>query len=257
MTAFIYALITFVCTAGCAVFGTTIRSWLPEPHLNKESTDTIRLGMGLVATMTALLLGLVTAAAKGSFDTQDVAVKNAAAGVMTLDRLLARYGPETNQSRELLKHALADRIEAMWPPHGARPVDLDLSRPPSTEPPPAELFENQILALNPQTDTQRWIKSEALKLTEEVVRTRFRLLGSASGAVPTALLIVVIFWLSMTFASFGLSAPRNATVITVLVISALSVAGAVFLILELDGPFEGMIRISSEPLRFALANLGR
>jgi len=183
-------------------------------------------------------------------------VKNAAAGIMSLDRLLARYGPETKPSRDLLRQALADRLEAMWPPGGARPVDLDLSRPQSTEPAPAEQFEDQILALSPQTETQRWLKSEALKLTEEVVRTRFRLLGSATGAVPRALLMVVVFWLSMTFASFGLSAPRNATLITVLIISALSVSAAVFLILELDGPFEGLIRISGEPLRFALASLG-
>ena len=257
MTALTYALITFVCTALASMLGINIRARLPETHLNKESQDVIRLGMGLVATMTALLLGLVTAAAKGSFDSQDVAVKNAAAGIMSLDRLLARYGPETGPSRGLLRRALADRIESMWPPSGARPVDLDLSRPPSTEPAPVEQFENQLLALAPQTDTQRWLKTEALKLTEEVVRTRFRLLGSATGAVPKALLGVVIFWLSMTFASFGLSAPRNATVVTVLIISAISVAAAVFLILELDGPFEGLIRISSEPLRFALANLGR
>jgi len=256
MTAVTYALITFVCTVTCAVLGTTIRSKLPEAHLNKESQDVIRLGMGLVATMTALLLGLVTAAAKGSFDTQDVAVKNAAAGIVSLDRLLARYGPETQPSRALLKKAVADRLESMWPPNGARPVDLDLTRHRSPDTLPAEQFENQLLALSPQTDTQRWLKSEALKLTEETIRTRFRLLGSATGAVPKMLLVVAIFWLSMTFASFGLSAPRNATVVTVLVISALSVAAAVFLILELDGPFEGLIRISSEPIRFALANLG-
>jgi hypothetical protein len=256
MTALYYALITFVCTSAAALLGMNVRAKLPETHLNKESQDVIRLGMGLVATMTALLLGLVTAAAKGSFDTQDVAVKNAAAGILTLDRLLARYGPETQPSRDLLKKAVADRLEAMWPPNGARPADLDTSRPPSTEPAAAEQFENQILQLSPQTDTQRWLKSEALKITEEVVRTRFRLLGSATGAVPKALLMVVIFWLSMTFGSFGLTAPRNATVVTVLMISALSVAAAVFLILELDGPFEGLIRISSDPLRYVLANLG-
>lgn len=256
MTALTYALITFVCTGASALLGINIRAVLPEAHVSKESQDVIRLGMGLVATMTALLLGLVTASAKGSFDTQDVAVKNAAAGILSLDRLLARYGPETKPSRDLLKRTVAERLEAMWPPDGRRPVDLDMTRAPSSGPAPVELFENQILALSPQTDTQRWLKAEALKLIEEVVRTRFRLLGSANGAVPKALLIVVICWLSTTFGSFGLSAPRNATVITVLMISALSVAAAVFLILELDGPFEGIIRISSEPLRYALANLG-
>jgi hypothetical protein len=81
-------------------------------------------------------------------------------------------------------------------------------------------------------------------------------LGSAGGSVPRGFLVVVIFWLSMTFGSFGLTAPRNATVVTVLGISALSVAAAVFLILELDGPLDGVIKISSGPMRYALANLG-
>src|SRR6185295_7608200 len=103
----------------------------------------------------------------------------------------------------------------------------------------------------------RWLKSEALKLTEEVLRTRWRVLSTAEGSVPRTMLIVVIFWLSMTFASFGLAAPKNATVITVFAIAAMSVAAAVFLILELDGPLDGIIKISSAPLRFALANLGR
>ena len=109
--------------------------------------------------------------------------------------------------------------------------------------PPAEKIEEEILELQPKTETQRWLKSEALKLTEEVLRTRWRLLSNASGSVPRTFLIVVIFWLSMTFASFGLSAPRNATVVTVFVISTLSVAAAVFLILELDGGLKGIIRI--------------
>jgi len=254
MTGITFAIITFVCTLGGAVLGILIRSRLPPAHVTKESQDVVRLGMGLVATMTALLLGLVTAAAKGSFDTQDVAIKNAAAAILTLDRLLARYGPETAPTRDLLRRAMAFRIEAMWPAKGAPP---QLEASPTGASPAAEEIENQILRLSPATDTQRWLKSEALKVSEEVLRTRWRLLGSSGGAVPRTFLSVVIFWLSMTFASFGLSAPRNATVVTVFAISALSVAAAVFLIFELDGPFEGIIRISSGPFRYALANLGR
>jgi hypothetical protein len=82
-------------------------------------------------------------------------------------------------------------------------------------------------------------------------------LGSAGGAVPAPFLVVVIFWLTVTFTSFGLYAPRNATVLAVLGVAAMSVAGAVFLILELDGPFEGVIKVSSGPFRYALANLGQ
>jgi hypothetical protein len=252
-----FAFVTFVCTVGCALLGTRVRSAIPAAHLSKESQDVIRLGMGLVATMTALLLGLVTAAAKGSFDSQDVAIKNAAAGVLTLDRLLARYGPETYATRQLLKTTIAARVADVWPSSGAAASQLTDMRSGKPQVPPAEEIENQILRLSPQTDIQRWLKTEALKLTEEVLRARWRLLGSASGSVPRTFLIVVIFWLSMTFASFGLTAPRNATVVTVFVIAALSVAAAVFLIMELDGPFEGLIRISPEPFRQALVNLGQ
>jgi len=183
-------------------------------------------------------------------------VRNAAAGMLTLDRILARYGPETKPTRELLRKTVAGRIEEIWPASGAAPKGLDFLQAP-TGVPPGEKIEDQILALTPQTEPQKWFKAEALKLTEEVLRTRWRLLGSASGSVSRAFLYVVICWLSVTFASFGLSAPRNATVATVFVIAALSVAAAVFLILELDGPFEGLIKISSAPIRHTLLNLGQ
>jgi hypothetical protein len=224
---------------------------LPEPHLSKESQDVVRLGIGLVATMTALLLGLVTASARSTFDSQDTAIRNSAANILTLDRHLARYGPETGPTRDLIRKAVAYRVETMWPESGA-----DARRDVPRTTPPIEEIENQILQLAPQTDTQRWFKAEALKLAEELVKTRWRALGMGGGAVPRPFLAVVIFWLTVTFTSFGLYAPRNATVIAVLFVAAVSVAAAVFLILELDGPFDGVIRISSAPLRYALTELG-
>ena len=254
--AFIFATVTFLCTLGSSLLGIMIRAALPPTHLSKESQDVVRLGMGLVATMTALLLGLVTAAAKGSFDSQDLAIKNAAAGMLTLDRLLARYGPETQPIREEFRFLVAARFEEIWPAGGQAPGMATLQARVQGKP-AAEAVEDDILQLVPQTDTQRWLKAESLKLTEEVLRARWRLLSNAGGSVPRTFLVVVIFWLSMTFGSFGLSAPRNATVVTVFVISTLSVAAAVFLILELDGPFDGIIKISSEPFRYTLANLGK
>jgi hypothetical protein len=213
----------------------------------------VRLGMGLVATMTALLLGLVTAAARSTFDANDNALRNSAANILTLDRHLARYGQETKPTRDLIRRAVAYRVETMWPTNGSSGSGLDAS----TTTPPIEEIENQILQLSPGNDTQRWFKTEALKLSEEVVKTRWRILGAAGGSVPRTFLVVVIFWLTVTFASFGLYAPRNATIVAVLCVSAMSVAAAVFLILELDGPFDGVIKISSGPLRYALAQLGQ
>jgi hypothetical protein len=257
VTALAFAAITFLCTFGCALLGITVRSALPPAHLSKESQDVVRLGMGLVATMTALLLGLVTAAAKGSFDSQDLAIRNAAASMLSLDRLLARYGAETQPIRAEFRALAAARFEEIWPAEGLQAGGFVALQSRVKGTPAAEAVEDEILQLVPQTDTQRWLKTEALKLTEEVLRTRWRLLGSAAGSVPRTFLAVVIFWLSMTFGSFGLAAPRNATVVTVFVISTLSVAAAVFLILELDGPFDGIVRISSEPFRYTLANLGK
>jgi len=253
MNAFVAAAITFACTFGACWIAMMIRSALPPSHQAKESQDVVRLGMGLVATMTALLLGLVTAAAKGSFDSQDNAIRTAAANVLALDRLLARYGPETQPTRDLLRATMAYRLQVIWPSSRSPRLETRAFEGGSG----AETVENQILALTPTTDAQRWFKSESLKLTEDIVKARWRILGSAEGSVPTAFLLVVVCWLTATFASFGLFAPRNATVMAVFFVAALSVAAAVFLILELDRPFEGAIKISSGPFRYAVENLGK
>jgi hypothetical protein len=253
VSAFGLGSLTFVCAFGGALLGGYVRSLLPPTHLSKESQDVMRLGMGLVATMTALLLGLVTASARSTFDGQDAAVRTSAANVLLLDRHLARYGPETTPTRELLKQTLALRIQTMWPDNGS--TGIGLSNPPPA--PVVEDIENQILQLSPSTDAQRWFKGEALKLSEEVMKTRWRVLSSQGGSVPVVFLTVVIAWLTVTFASFGLYAQRNASVTAVLFVSAMSVAAAVFLLIELDGPFDGLIRISSGPMRFALSQLGQ
>ena len=248
-----YAALTFACAFGGALLGSYVRSLLPPNHLSKESQDVMRLGMGLVATMTALLLGLVTASARSAFDSQDAAMRTSAANILTLDRLLARYGPETKPTRDLIRQAIAYRVEATWPSDGSRGTGLSQNQPASA----LEEIENQILQLSPANDAQRWFKTESIKLSEEVLKARWRMLGSQGGQVPLVFLIVVISWLTVTFVSFGLYAPANASVIAVLLVAAVSVAAAVFLILELDGPFDGVIKVSSGPLRFVLSQLGQ
>lgn len=251
MSAITIAFITFACTFGGALAAAHLRDALPPQHLGKESQDVVRLGMGLVATMTALLLGLVTATARNTFDGRDAEIKTSAVNILTLDRNLARYGPETQPTRELLKRALTFRVETTWPSKGSA---TNFGTPLSTT--AVEDIQNQILQLSPQTESQRWFKANALARSDDVLKTRWRLLESG-GAIPGTFLGVVIFWLTVTFGSFGLYAPRNATVVGVLFIAALSVAAAVFLIVELDGPFDGLIRVSGDPLRFALDNMGK
>jgi hypothetical protein len=245
------ALVTFACTFGIALAAAYLREILPAPHLSKESQDVVRLGMGLVATMTALLLGLITASAKSTFDDNNLTVRNTALNFLSLDRDLARYGPETQPTRDLIKRVLAFRVESTWPTDDRRASDR-MPLPTSQ----VEEIGNQIVRLAAVDDAQRWFKNEALRLSEDVLKARWRVLESGSN-IPRTFLFAVIFWLTATFASFGLNAPRNGTVITVLCIAAFSVAAAMFLIVELDGPFEGWIKVSGEPLRFALSNMGQ
>ena len=249
MNAWTVASITFFCTFGGSLLGTFIRSAVPENHMSRESQDVVRLGMGLVATMTALLLGLVTASAKGQFDAQDAAVRSSAVNILTLDRDLARYGPETRPIRDRLKSVVELRLQSTWPT-GAGPRQIPQPRMTGA----AEEIQGRILALEPGTEPQRWLRAQALGLSDEILKTRWRVLQADTAAVPTSFLVVVICWLMLTFTSFGLYAPRNATVLSALFIAALSVAAAVFLILELCSPFDGLIKVSGDPSGFLCLN---
>ena len=252
MTALTLGIATFLSTFGLALAASMLRERLPADHLQRETQDVVRLGMGLVATMTALLLGLITASAKSIFDENSVTVRAAAVSFLTLDRNLARYGPETAPIRATLKQMLAFRIDRTWPESGGTGTGVTEALAPET----VEEIGTRILALAPQDDSRRWLKTEALRQSEELLRARWRVLEAGSN-LPRPFLVAVILWLSATFASFGLYAPRNATAIGVLAVAAISVAAAVFFIVELDGPFDGWIKVSGEPLRFALSNLGR
>jgi hypothetical protein len=240
---------------GCTVLGTLLGMWLrgilPEHHLNNESRDTVKLGTGLIATMTALVLGLVTASAKSSFDTANVAVRNTAIDLLTLDRLLARYGPETREIRGTLQQVIESRIDSIWPRGSSHPVQLD----PLVNAASVEGLTDRIRALAPREDSQRSLQARALDVFEGIMRARWILFAGSGSSIPKPFLTILLFWLTITFASFGLFAPRNITVIGVLFVCALSVAGAVFLIAELDGPFDGLLRVSAEPMRYALAHL--
>jgi hypothetical protein len=226
---------------------------MPEHHLNSESKDVIKLGMGLIATIAALVLGLVIATAKGSFDTQDEAIKHTAAKIMLLDRVLAQYGPETKEMRNLIRRTLANRIDQIWPEERSQTVKLDTPEAAAT----AEGIDDKIRQLTPQNDVQRDLKSRALQIAGEIMETRWFVLGSTGSSVPAPFLVILVFWLTFIFGCFGIFAPRNATVVTVLLICSLSIAGSIFLIVEMSRPLGGMIKISSAPLRYTLSHLGQ
>lgn len=246
------ALLVFACLFGSALLGMTLRQRLPSHHLSEDARDLMKLAMGLVGTMAALVLGLVIATAKGSYDEQDAAVKAAAAKVLVLDHLLAIYGDEAAEARARLRRSVGQSLETIWPSE-------DMPRPGPGSRESMTLgndVEAAILALVPGNETQRWVRDEALKVGGEITATRFIALGSLQNGVPAPFLVVVVFWLTIIFGNFGLFAPRNGTVIAILVLSAVSVAGSIFLILEMNQPFAGLMKVSSAPLEHALSRLG-
>lgn len=242
--------IVFACVFGGAVFGMLLRSFLPENHLSTESRQIVNLGTGVIATMAALVLGLLVASAKSSYDMQSNEVTDASAKIIFLDRVLAHYGPETKEARDLLRIAVAQGIDRTWPTERSQRVQLE------SAPATSDALFTKIVELSPQNDTQRTIKAQALAIGIALGQTRWLMFVQESNSISTPLLTVVVFWLTINFTSFGLFAPRNATVIGMLLLCALAVSGAIFLVMELYRPFEGLIRISSAPLRNALAQLG-
>lgn len=207
--------------------------------------------MGLIGTIAALVLGLLIASAKSSFDAQSNELTQLSANIAFLDRVLNHYGPEAKETRELLRAVAVNISDRMWQRNRSDHSGLE---PASVY---AEGLYDKIQQLSPKTDAQRWLQVQALTLASTVGQARWLMYEQSATSIPLPLLVVLILWLTTIFISFGLFAPWNATVVTSLLIAALSVSGAVLLILEMYKPFEGLIQISSAPLRAALAHLGK
>lgn len=251
MNAAVIGLLAFAGILGATLLGMRLRAALPDHQLSAETKDTVRVGIGLVATMTALLLGLLVASAKGSYDNQRTQVILMSARVSFLDRVLVMYGPETAENRTLLRASTDGLIQKLWPDKGSQVAQADPVI--ST----GQALYNSIHRLTPQTDEQRALKAQALDTVTDLSKTRWLLLAQSDTSIPTPLLIMVVVWLAIISLSFGLFAPTNRTVVVTMIVVSLLVSSALFLILELDRPFDGVIRISSAPIHNALSNLGR
>jgi hypothetical protein len=258
MSSLAIAGVIFACIFIAALLGMLAARLLPAHHLSDESKDVVKLGLGVIATLTALVLGLLIGAAKGTFDAQSSTVKELSTKIILVDRLLVRYGPETQEARVLFKEAVTIMLNTLWPEDGNQKAVLTTGAAMSK----FEAFYDQVNALDPKTDPKRddmrqAIKSQILSLTTDLAQTRLRLAAQRESSIPLPFLAVMVSWLVVLFAGYGLMAPRNTTVVLVLLICALSISTALFLILELDKPFDGYLRVSSTPIRDALVVLDK
>jgi hypothetical protein len=242
---------TFAFVFAGALFGIFLQRVLPLNHVDSNSKDVVKLGVGLVGTMAALVLGLLIASAKSSFDTQSAELTEMSSKLILLDRVLAHYGPEAHESRDLVRAAAARTLDGMELQARTRTSHSD---PISAG---SEVLYDKVQGLVPANDAQRTIQGQALGLVIARGQMRWLMYEQQASSISMPLLVVLTLWLTIIFVSFGLFAPLNATVLTSLFVSTLSFSGAIFLILEMYTPYGGLIQVSNAPLRAALAHLGQ
>jgi hypothetical protein len=242
-----------VCIFSGALIGLGLQRLLPGHHLSKETQDIVKLSAGTIATLTALVLGLLVSSAKSSFDTMNKGVVQGSVKVILLDHALARYGPETKSVREQLKRAVATAIETIWPTDKTGASGLTAFERAKG----MELVQERLSELTPQNNAQRHALARAQQILADLIQTRWLLIEQEQNQLPFHLLLILVFWLSLLFVSFGLFAPSNLTALTVLFLGACAISAAIFLVLDLDRPLEGLIKISSNPMRDALSHLNQ
>jgi hypothetical protein len=242
--------ITLAIVFGGALLGIGLRAVLPQSELSGESREVVKLGVGLIATMAALVLGLLIASAKSSFDTQNAELTEMSSKVILLDRILAHYGPDAKEARDILRSSVAGALESL----SSKDASISNQFGSSAS---GEVLYDKVQGLLPKDDAQRAIQAQALNILVGLGQTRWLVAAQRGNSVSVPMLVVLVAWLTIIFISFGLFAPRNVTVVVSLLVSALSVSCAIFLILEMYSPYAGLIQVSSAPLRAALTHLGQ
>ena len=252
MTSLSIAVITLLFLGAGTALGSLVRSRLPDHHLRDDSRDVIKTASGIIATLAALVIGLLVSSSKSTYDQASAGVTQIGAKAIVLDRVLARYGPETKAIRGRVREGIANSVELLWPTDGKNPSLSAIEQPTGLDE-----VHDLILRLTPQDEPHRLLRSHAVTACIELAQSRWLIIEQAQTALPTAFLAMLIFWLTVLFASLGLLAPHNATIWFCLFVCAVSMAGAIYLILEMNRPLEGAVQISPAPLLKALAVIGK
>jgi hypothetical protein len=253
MTSITIGVVSTACVFGGGLIGLALQRLLPKHHLSKESQDLVKLGAGVIATITALVLGLLVSSAKSSFDAMNTRIMQAGASAIILDRMLAEYGPDAKNVREQLRRSVDESLHRIWPSErtgvsGTAVVERGGA---------IEAVQAELRKLAPRDDAERQLLAQAQQVASDVSQSRWMLVEEAQNELPNTFLIVLVLWLTLLFVSFGLFAPRNAMSVIVLFICACSMSAAIFLVLEMNRPLDGYIKVSSAPMRKALEYLGR
>jgi len=232
-----------------SIFGISLRRVLPDKHFCAATETTIRLVTGFLVTMTGLVLGMLVSSAKSSYDGQKVLVAQMSSQIILLDRALDEYGPEANPIRSYLRETVEAAADHVWPARESTPVTL---RPENK----MDMLEAQLKELTPKNSSQVNAKSHLISILADLRQSSWALfIQSDTNKLSMPLLIILVSWIVTIFISFGLYAPPNPTVIATMLIGALAVSAAILIIMEMYSPFNGILRISSDPIREAIHQL--
>jgi len=253
MSAPLIAFIILVFMLSGMLLGAYLRLRLPDYHTQTDSKDILITSAGMMATLVALIIGLLVTSAKDTYDVTSSSITQEGAKVITVDYYLSHYGPEAKEVRELLRQAVASGINRIWPDESREGENLAKMEK-ATE--MADVY-TRIRELSPKNDSQKYLQSQALQISADMMQSRWMLIEQSQTNLPRIFLLVLTFWLTLLFVQFGLLAPRNRTALSAVFICAISMAGAIFLILELNHPLDGRIKVSSAPMQEALSLIGR
>ncbi len=245
----IIGLVAFAVILAGAFAGWKIKDRLPEHHLTDETKNLVSVSMTVVATLSALVLGLLISNANTSFIRLGGQVTTLSAEILRLDQILRRYGSDTDPARRTLRQYAEHKSADLFPDDRV----VQLGNPSTYE--LLQHVEDMVLALKPANPRDQWWLGQATTLAGKIGDARWLLAQQLGEGTPKLFIALLIFWLALLFASFGLFAPRNLTSAVILTLSALAVAGAISMFLELEQGFGNVIRISPEPMREAVRTL--
>jgi hypothetical protein len=248
MNSFAVSFVVFALIFTGVFVGLALRRNLPHDHFvtnAKDTVDTVRAAIGLVVTMTGLVLGMLVSSAKASYDAQKNEVAEMASQIVLLDHLMTIYGPETKQTRIEARRLLEKNVDRIWSSQTSQQSRL--------RPDAGEHFYQQLQLLVPKDDVQIASKAQLMSMALSLSKTHWLMfLVSEQTSMSTPLLMVVTSWLVIIFISFGIFAPPNLTVIVALMVCAAAASGAIFIIMEMYSPFSGTMRISPAAIYDAL-----
>ena len=254
MHSYLIASVSFLCIFGGALGGLVMQSFLPSHHLTKESQESIKLGAGLIATMAALILGLLVSSSKGTYDRVNILVNEAAANTISLNQTLKSYGPEADPLRQTLLERVTTIRNEIWPENNkVATKSADALRKGSTILGMVKLIAD----LKSDDPGALQMKNNAIAIATELNKQRWQITIESTSKLPLTLIVIPIFWITFLTFVYGLFAPRNPTVMMVLFCCSLSIAGAIYLICEMSMPLDGTIKVPSQPFQTVIELLSK